>query len=221
MNYLSHFIVDQKEGEYYFNSALILPDIAKRWVKTFQHPNPSLSFSPNQRSLLAGCLRHYKRDKEFHASSFFEHYQHITNERLKSISFTGTVNRKWFIAHILTELLIDRCFVRQFPHLVDAFYESLNAISDEELAGFLKYYGVEDTTDFFTFFNHFRSVRYIYYYTDNNKFLYSLGRIMMRVGLPDFNEKDSGLMLEAIQQIESENMKNGAGLYVELMNVFS
>lgn len=220
MNYLSHFIVDRKEGEHYFNTALILPDIAKRWVKTFHHPDSSILFSTNQHSLLSGCLRHYQRDKQFHASSFFEHYQYVTNELLKSIPFTGTVHRKWFIAHILTELLIDRAFVKQFPHLVDAFYDSLCAIDDKELVGFLRLYGVEDTTDFFTFFDHFRSVRYIYYYADTNKFLYSLGRIMMRVGLADFNNTDSGLMLEVIQRIESTEMRDGEQLYAELMNVF-
>jgi hypothetical protein len=220
VNYLSHFIIDFKPGEHYFNGALILPDIAKRWIKTFHHPNPSPFFTPNQQLLLQGCLSHYARDKQFHASSFFERYQHIANETLRSIPFSENVQRKWFIAHVLTELMIDRAFVKKFPHLVDSFYESLNLIDDIQLSGFLNHYGMTDTNDFFTFFNHFRSVKYIYYYADNNKFLYSLGRIMMRVGLNDFNDEDGQLMLNAITQIESNNLSDGEALLTELKEVF-
>ena len=221
MNYLSHFIIDQKAGEHYFNSALILPDISKRWIKTFRHSTPSSLFTKYQHALLEGCLCHYKRDKQFHTSAFFEKYQDIINRALKSVPFTGDVQRKWFIAHILTELLIDRTFVKTFPEYVDLFYESLNTIDDVELKGFMGYYGLADSTEFFKFFDQFRSVKYIYYYADNNKFLYSLSRIMMRVGLTDFNEADTQLMLETIQQLESDYMSNGNVLLTELRDVFN
>ncbi|MES2779655.1 MAG: hypothetical protein V4651_07120 [Bacteroidota bacterium] len=221
MNYLSHFIIDHTADDVYFNSALILPDITKRWVKTFNHPPPSNDFTPNQHSLLRGCLRHYQRDKQFHGSSFFEGYQQRVNEYLKTQPFSVDVNRKWFIAHVLTELLIDRAFVKTFPGYVDAFYGSLTAMEDRELAGFLKQYGMADTTDFFYFFNHFRSVQYIYYYADNNKFLYSLTRIMLRVGLKELNAADAQLMLEAIQYLELTYMHNGEALLAELKDVFN
>ena len=214
-------MIDYKPGEDYFNTALILPDITKRWIKTFNHPEPSSAFTQEQYQLLEGCLSHYKRDKQFHSSPFFEKYQQLVTNELKAISFTGEVSRKWFIAHILTELLIDRCFVKTFPHLVDAFYESLSAIEDSQLAEFLQYYGMQESEEFFTFFDHFRSVKYIYYYADNNKFLYSLSRIMMRVGLKEFNEADALSMQAAIQHIEATYMNNGEALLAELKAVFN
>lgn len=221
MNYLSHFIIDQTPHDYYFNSALIFPDICKRWIKTFNHPEPSTDFTVHQHALLKGCLCHYKRDKQFHGSPFFEKYQGYVNEYLKTVHFTGVVERKWFIAHVLTELLIDRTFVRVYPQYVDAFYTSLVNVDDRELEGFLKHCGMVDTTEFFTFFDHFRSVKYIYYYADNNKFLYSLSRIMLRVGLKELNETDAQLMQEVIQHIESTYMSNGEALLAELKDVFN
>lgn len=221
MNYLSHFIIDHTAADHYFNSALIFPDICKRWIKTFNHPEPSKDFTLNQHSLLNGCLRHYKRDKQFHASPFFEKYQQYVNNHLKTVNFTEAVERKWFIAHVLTELLIDRTFVRVYPQYVDAFYTSLTSIDNKELEGFLKYYGMVDSTEFFNFFDHFRTVKYIYYYTDNNKFLYSLTRIMLRVGLKELNGVDAQLMQEAIHYIESTCMSNGEVLLAELKEVFN
>jgi hypothetical protein len=221
VNYLSHFIIDQTADDHYFNSALIFPDICKRWIKTFNHPEPSIDFSICQHSLLKGCMRHYKRDKQFHSSPFFEKYQRYVNGYLKTVHFTGVVERKWFIAHVLTELLIDRTFVKIYPNYVDAFYTSLTSIDNREVTGFLKHYGMTDVSEFFTFFDHFRSVKYIYYYADNNKFLYSLSRIMLRVGLKELNERDAQLMLEAIQYIETTYMSNGEVLLAELREVFN
>ncbi|MES2560901.1 MAG: hypothetical protein V4590_14240 [Bacteroidota bacterium] len=221
MNYLSHYIIDHTADDPYFNSALIFPDICKRWIKTFKLPEPSGDFTVHQQSLYTGCMRHYTRDKQFHSSPFFEKYQQYINEHLKSIPFTGAVERKWFIAHVLTELLIDRTFVKLNPGFVDAFYTSLAAIDNREVKGFLSHYGMTDTTEFFTFFDHFRSVKYIYYYADNNKFLYSLSRIMLRVGLKELNEADAFLMQEAIHTIETVHMHNGAALLAELKEVFN
>jgi hypothetical protein len=221
VNYLSHFVIDHHPGSHYYNSALILPDITKRWIKTFKHPEPPLSFSPDQLALLQGCLMHYESDKTFHVSVFFEKYQALVNAHLKTKTFSEDVQRKWFIAHVLTELLIDRKIVGSRPDLVDSFYASLNAIDDRQLAEFLEYYGMTETADFSKFFNHFRSVQYIYYYADNNKFLYSLNRIMMRVGIKELSDQDAATMLEAILEIETLHMTDGTALLNELKQVFN
>lgn len=220
MNYLSHFVIDNHPEDHYYNTALILPDITKRWIKTFKVPEPAATFLPGQYQLLKGCFQHYASDKQFHASRFFERYQHVINERLKAQKFSPDVHRKWFIAHILTELLIDRRIVVSDPGMVDAFYNSLNKIDDTVLTGFLQYYGMKETDEFFRFFDHFRSVQYIYYYADNNKFIYSLNRIMMRVGIRELSEKDADLLLEAVLEIEAEYMSDGKILLNELKQVF-
>jgi hypothetical protein len=43
---------------------------------------------------------------------------------------------------------------------------------------------------------------------------------MMRVGLNDFNDEDGQLMLNAITQIESNNLSDGEALLTELKEVF-
>jgi hypothetical protein len=96
MNYLSHYFIDSKPDEHYYNAALILPDITKPWIKTFRTPEPDTppSFSQNQLALLQGALKHYHSDKLFHASAFFDHYQNLTESIFKGSSFLGNAKPK-------------------------------------------------------------------------------------------------------------------------------
>lgn len=218
MNYLSHYAVDHRLGDVYYNTALILPDVTKRWIKTFKHPLPPETFTPKQHALVAGSIRHYHSDAAFHASSFFAHYLDQVDRAVKQSGLSDAVNRKWFIAHILTELLIDRKIVHDAVHMCDSFYADLQLAEDSVLIPFLNFYGMADPEPFLQGFNHFRSVRYIYYYTDNNKFLYSLSRIMMRVGLPEPQASDAQKIVDAMLKVEAE-MPNGSDLVAELKTV--
>lgn len=221
MNYLSHYIIDHRNNDPYYNTALILPDFCKRWIKNFNNPPPPDTFSENEVALLAGCLKHYESDKRFHGSVFFQKYEALISDAIKQETFSIHFTRKWFVAHVLMELLIDRVFVKQLSFHVDAFYDSLNGINDTVLDSFLMYYGILDTAEFFKQFNHFRSVKYIYYYADNNKFLYSLNRIMMRVGIQELSENDAEKLLAIILRIEANHMHDATNLLGELKSVFT
>jgi hypothetical protein len=205
----------------YYNAALILPDITKPWLKKIEPSLLLTTANSKQQDLLQGSLKHYSSDKRFHTSDFFKHYQQLINEHLKQVPLSTDVNRKFFIAHVLTELLIDRQIVKLEPSIADSFYESLTVIDDSELAQFLSQMGLNNSSAFFTFFNRFRNARYIYYYADNNKFLYSLGRIMMRVGIKELGESDGKILLEAILSIEHLYMSKPIKLLDELKAVFN
>jgi hypothetical protein len=116
--------------------------------------------------------------------------------------------------------MLDRQWVAYLPSELDDFYESINQVDEGELLVFLKYYGLQDPDAFLSFWNHFRSVKYIYYYTDNRKLLYSLSRIMMRVGLKEPNQHDSDLLLDFIPTIESRLFPDKASLHMQLKQVF-
>lgn len=220
MNYFSHFVVDQIPGRFAHNAALFFPDVCKKWVTTFNKPAPPHSFTQNQNDMLEGCLKHYRADKLFHQSDFFHHYFSQTQDALKQLPFSPEFTRVWFISHVLFELMLDRQWVAYLPSELDAFYESINQVDEGELLVFLKHYGLKDSDAFLSFWNHFRSVKYIYYYTDNRKLLYSLSRIMMRVGLKEPNQHDSDLLLDFIPTIESRLFPDKASLHMQLKQVF-
>jgi hypothetical protein len=220
MNYFSHFVVDHHPNNYEYNTGLFLPDVTKSWVKTFRHPEPDSNFSVHQHELLKGCLKHYHSDKLFHGSDFFKKYYQALNTEIKSAGLSDRVERKWFISHIMLELLIDRVIVKAYPTLLDAFYESLEKVDHDNLRSFLKYYGMKKDDEFFRFFNHFREVRYIYYYTDNNKFIYSLNRIMMRVNIAELSESDGTILQQVLLSFEEKYFNRATVMLDELKAVF-
>jgi hypothetical protein len=217
VNYLSHFVIDFKDGLHHYNAALIYPDITKKWIKKISSPqisNPSLS------DFYSGSFQHYISDQKFHSSTFFKELNATINEHLKNVAFNLPLNRKWFISHILTELLIDRQLVILNRGWVDAFYEAHINVKLSALTSFLHEQNLNDTKGFLQFYGHFRDAQYIYYYTDNNKFLYSLSRIMQRGGIGSLTEVDNHILLDFILKMEKNYFSNPEHIYHALKKVF-
>jgi hypothetical protein len=120
----------------------------------------------------------------------------------------------------MLELLIDRVLVRTWPELLAAFYDSLSKAGDAELGAFLERYGMKEHDAFFSFFDHFRAVQYIYFYTDNNKFLYSLNRIMMKANLNPLNDADTGKLEQVLTAFEGKYFSDASVMLNELKAVF-
>ncbi|MES2690651.1 MAG: hypothetical protein V4658_09630 [Bacteroidota bacterium] len=199
MNYFSHYFVDHKEGRYAYNTGLLLPDITRKQVAKFTLKE---SYTPLQQQFYEGCEAHYRGDKYFHSSPFFKMVLDHSNRLINESPFSDSVQRKWFLAHILGELMIDRILVKNYPEQLEGFYDSLNRADDNELADFLRLNGMEKIEVFFDFFNHFRKVQYIYYYADNNKFVYSLNRIMIQAGVGALTESDQDVLLNTTLKLE-------------------
>ncbi|TAE86704.1 MAG: hypothetical protein EAY81_05220 [Bacteroidetes bacterium] len=202
MNYFSHFWVDGKNDHHFYNVGLILPDFARKQVKSFL--KPPVFNQANHEQLHQGCLAHYHADKLFHQSVFFTTLLHQANVIINSAPFSAGVNRKWFLAHIFVELMLDRLLTKAYKPALDSFYHSLEQVSENELSDFLTLYGASDIDLFIRHYNHFRSARYIYFYPDNIKFVYSLNRIMIRAGAGELGENDQHVLLQAVLYFEEQ-----------------
>lgn len=214
MNYFSHFFVDGIENQHEYNTGLLLPDITRGKIKSFRH---QLVFaSSKSQQFFEGCSAHYSADKKFHASSFFNNILHEATQIINEAKFSPGLSRKWFLAHITGELMLDRILVKTHPEMLDKFYHSLTSINDGDLEIYLKLYGMADTDAFFEFFNHFRKVQYIYYYTDNNKFVYSLNRIMIRAGVSAISDFNQQVLQDAILLLEEKLAADTDGLIKQL-----
>lgn len=218
MNFLLHYIIDHQKGNNYFNTGLIIPDLAKGAVKSFIGEH---IFSVKEHeSIHQGALRHIQSDKLFHASAFFESNNQLFNQLIKDTPFSPALHRKWFIAHILFELMLDRIFVKYQPNLVNQFYDDLLSIDTQVLKSYLENMGASQSDRYMERFRHFREVQFIRYYIDNNKLLYSLNRIMIRVNLPELSETDGIIMLELINKIEKHYFAKPVQIELELKAIF-
>jgi len=219
MNYFSHFVFDHHPQNHEYNTGLLLPDITRKSIKKFYRTGPAIDISDHHVQFMEGCLAHYESDKKFHRSNFFEKYYHLLNHQISNSSSLINVERKWFISHIIIELMIDRMIVNYQRELLDSFYDSLLNVNENSLRSFLKFYGMKDIDDFFVFFDHFRNAQYIYHYTDNNKFMYSLNRIMLRAKVKPLSENDTETILQIILNFEQTYFNDPIILLNEIRSI--
>lgn len=196
MNFLSHYFVRHEPGNPNFNLGLILPDLFRGSIKKYELPNGA------DHAILEGCLAHIRDDKKFHSSWFFEKGSEACLVELKNSLGLEELERKWFLAHILFEMLMDRILVRHCPGLATKFYSDLNSINKLDVQQFLISHQVNEFESLIRRFELFRGAAYIKNYTDNNLFGYSLTRVMMRVGLPELSFRQRLFLQQAVSRLE-------------------
>ena len=202
MNYLAHFFVDEKSNNPFYNTGLILPDLCRGYIKSFKLIQPDVS-NLTLYSLHQGCMAHYYADKKFHASTFFENTLQLVLNLINKAPFSTQLKRKWFLAHVMTELLLDRILIKSNPTLVDRFYSNLQNCSLKDLRVFLMLYDIKELDNFIRHFNHFVGVAYIQFYPNNIKFVFSLNRIMMKAGVGPIVAADELVLLTIIDEAEA------------------
>ncbi|MDP1727761.1 MAG: hypothetical protein Q8M15_13330 [Bacteroidota bacterium] len=218
MNYLSHFYIHQKANAPYFNTGLILPDLARGFVKSFK---PRMfEKSEEMESLYQGCMQHYEADKIFHSSEFFNWGTQICIEELKQAKFQSAVERRWFIGHVMFEMFLDRVLVNHKKQVSHDFYDSLQLVNDQILNDFLKMNHARESEKLLHYFNHFRRVRYIINYSDNNLFVFSLSRVLVRAGLEGLSFYDKLILEESMSKLENGVFKDIYSLLLRLKQVF-
>lgn len=217
MNYFLHHAVDAIQEDPYYNFGLLLPDLAKHHFASFRN----LRYQGDLHSaIVRGCEQHINADKQFHASHFFESKLQKVKHYMSCMPFTNQFNRRWFVAHLLTELMLDRVLSKQRPDLLDSFYHSMSFIVEYDVESFFAYNNAREFVFFWQRFEHFRSVQYIRYYADNNKLIYSLERIMQRVGMPPLSKIDSDLMQNVIEAVEKDYFATQTPLLLQISSIF-
>ena len=218
MNYLSHYYVHQKEKDPLYSLGLIFPDISRGFVKV---PGKLPQSSYGQFLPLAeGCLQHYLADKQFHASDFFSWGSHACTLVLKKANFEGEVNRRWFMGHVLFEMLLDRMIMNHQPMVSEHFYIDIRTINLSGVKDFVILHAHQDIEKFLHFFDHFRSAAYIKNYPDNNLFAFSLSRIMKKAGLPELSLSNKIVLQECVWELENNAFKNAQSILFQLKEVF-
>ncbi|MES2726714.1 MAG: hypothetical protein V4643_06400 [Bacteroidota bacterium] len=218
MNYLSHYYIDHQKGNYYFNAALFLPDFARNYVKHFT--NTFTDFTEHEQNLLAGCLAHYQADKTFHPSAFFNQYNTAIVEEINQFVPLAHLPRKWFLGHILTEMLIDRLIVKQMPEICHQFYHDLAQIDTKILHVYVSRFSFKNADPFIKNFRHFCDARYLFGYALDESFVYSLTRVYAHTTKTDITLNDKMLVKQLVNFIEQKYFNEPMTILAALKTVF-
>jgi acyl carrier protein phosphodiesterase len=183
MNFLSHFYFDRHCDDSHLVLGAVLPDLVKNARKDWNlHPerNTEQFSSSSERSILKGWRRHMIVDRSFHNSFFFA--EHTTGIKKAIIpALKNSVVRPSFLAHISLELMLDSILLTENHIQSVNFYAHLKQSDREVIDRFLKLNNIEDTSQFFGFFEKFIQSNYLESYREKHNIMYALNRICMRI----------------------------------------
>ena len=139
MNYLAHYVIAAQSlaptlplPEYVLGTALpdLLP-LAERRVRL--RPERLWAGTAAEAALSAGVAVHLATDAAFHKTAAFADAQSAVGLLLTDAGFSGMRVRRFFVAHVLTELALDTALLRADLSLADRFYDAFSA-ADFEMA---------------------------------------------------------------------------------------
>ncbi len=214
MNFLSHFYFDRHSEDPHLVLGAVLPDLVKNARKDWNlHPerNAELFSNDFESSILIGWRRHMIVDRHFHNSVFFtEHTAGIKKAIIPALK--NSVVRPSFLAHISLELMLDSTLLTENHIQTVNFYSHLRQSDREAINRFLKLSSIDDTTQFFNFFDKFIQSNYLENYRESHNIMYALNRICMRVWRDPLTDSE----ILALRDILNNYHQNQLGNYMEI-----
>ncbi len=178
LNFLAHYFFDRTDNVYH-NTGLVLPDLVRSFCK--DHLHPKLNFDDERfNALKEGSLKHIEMDKIFHNSVFFRESVHEIGLLLDK---DAGWPRKWFLNHVLSEIMLDRAIMDKHSDVCPAFYKDLSLTDPQVIETFLMHNGIGNYHLFSEGFLKFQEYQFIFNYMHNEKLIIALSRLYLRAGI--------------------------------------
>lgn len=178
MNFLAHYYFD-RTNDIYHNVGLILPDLSRDFCKGYLNLKQEFD-EPDFIALKNGSLRHLAMDKIFHQSAFFKESVQQIGQILDPVA---SWPRKWFLNHVLAEIMLDRAIMDTDIQVCHDFYRDLALADANVVESFLRAGGVVNAHLFTERFRKFVEFQYIFNYQHNEKLIIALSRLYSKAGI--------------------------------------
>jgi len=196
MNFLSHYYLDAEDDRPYYVFGIIIPDLLKNFNRRWKvKKNPQEYEQIELQQIEEGIARHIDVDAHFHNSDFFKENTLFISDTLKKNEIDSMAKHTYFLAHVILELMIDRLLVKNYPNICEQFYAILNRVEKSNIDLYLNYSNfVQEMNDFSSFFEKFKTSKYIFHYANNENLIFALNKIIERAtGNPLSKEDGSKL----------------------------
>src|SRR4051812_41029834 len=124
MNLLSHAFMARARDEDLYLFGTSLPDLLPMYDRSLRVESLIkflIQIDANYRPLQDGIQHHLAIDRRFHSSTFFNNGQKKIRIGLQTI--TDIPVKRFFLAHILFEMLLDRFLLKHYPTFIDRYYQ--------------------------------------------------------------------------------------------------
>ncbi|TWU14945.1 hypothetical protein CA54_38150 [Symmachiella macrocystis] len=186
VNYFAHGI--RYTDRPYFLAGTATPDwlsMADRRVRLRpQHVQPFADGSGQpQAEFAAGVLQHMEDDDRFHRSAAFFEVSGALLPLFRKLLEPHDGFRPGFLAHIVTELLMDAVLIERHPEMLRAYYAAIDAVDADSIQRCVNAMAKKPTERLAAVLPLFTREGFLWDYLDSERLLYRLNQVMRRVKL--------------------------------------
>ena len=211
---MSHYFFDKRLNDPHFNFGLLLPDLVRNFSPGSKLKLVGATYEgPTERSLLDGCLQHADSDKIFHAWSGFHELMSIVTTRIRA---EEAIEKDWFVAHILVELVMDHFLLKGDLLLANRLYTEFEMLDMDVIQSFLSRNDLPKFEQFESGMGHFMRIRYLEKYHETASILYALTKICTKVKLSPFTESQKRLLNQLVLDLVKQMPNRVVELHEEL-----
>jgi hypothetical protein len=231
MNYLSHFYFDRNSTDPVYIFGSMLPDFADQFPRTIRNKLRVAPVSARDTvcsSLMLGIERHYAIDGIFHHSDYFTYHVNFIKQLFAREGMQQMPQRRYIVAHVLYEMLLDRLLLKKHPATCLRFYTLLEQLDVEAVDNSLEHCGVEAEVRqrLFAKLPMFLSHRYLLSYHLNGRISGALQRMYNTLGLKDellaqSRNEDNQVLERTIEAGEREVAISFGAIFQEVANRLS
>lgn len=215
VNLLSHYYLDHRHSSLYFKMGLLLPDLLSSFnQKLRKSVFAYVTGEQEYCDLREGIQKHYAVDAVFHNSQEFSFFCELIGRELDAHRFPSFQKRRYFMAHVFLEKLLDRVLVKQSPTLSVKLHRDLEAVEAGVLASYFSRIGKPAIQhEFFSNFNRLHSGILLHYYSDNEMFGKALVRVYQRINPVQPDPEETANLAHIADAVENNHRESLLGIF--------
>lgn len=151
-------------------------------------------------ALRAGVLVHLATDAAFHKTPAFAAAQAEVGHILDRAAFEGIRVRRFFVAHVLTELALDAVLLRRDSTVANDFYTTFAAADRAGVTRWMETAAGQPLPDLTAVLTRFARSRYLYQYGEDEGVATGLSRLCTRARQDTFEGENYARLVAAVGQ---------------------
>jgi hypothetical protein len=187
VNYFAHALpyLDRP----YFAAGTGVPDwlnvVDRRVRLRVKHVEPFVNNAdPVVSAVAGGVLKHLDDDARFHQTRTFAELSWQLTVMVRDALDDRLGLRPSFLGHLLVEVFLDATLAEEKPHLLERYYELLEAVNPALVEAAVNCMAPRRTELLSVMIAEFRRQRILWDYLEDDKLLMRLNQVMRRVKLP-------------------------------------
>ena len=215
---LSHYYLDCDHPSPYFKAGLLLPDLVRGFNEKLRRSVFATEpVCAEHRYMAEGVRKHYAVDRLFHQSeTFLSAVRQVSGALLPEL-FPSFQHRRYFMAHVLVEMLLDRLLMKHAPHLCVKMKSDLEKTDTGVLQSYFRHIGKPVVQkDFFDNFNRLLSSTPLLFYLNNEKFVMALVRVYQKINPAQANRTEVERLATLVSEMESAHRERLPAIFETL-----